>query len=176
MAYSLPEKPSIAILPFDNMSGDPDQDYFSDGLTEEIITGLSKVPSLFVIARNSSFTYKGKPVRVQQIGQELGVRYVLEGSVQKSVDRVRITAQLIDSKNGEHLWAEKYDRDIKEIFALQDDITMEIINALQVKLTEGEHARLYKSGSTSRGKPISPFFVCYRQQVHKGTSTLQKYI
>jgi adenylate cyclase len=136
----LPDKPSIAVLPFDNISGDPEQEYFSDGISEEIITGLSKVPRLFVIARNSTFTYKGKPVMVQQVGQELGVRYVLEGSVRKAGDRVRITAQLIDAMTGKHLWAEKYDRDLKDIFALQDEITLKVIAALQVKLTEGEQA------------------------------------
>jgi len=143
MAYPLPDKPSIAVLAFDNMSGDPKQEYFSDGLSEEIITALSKSSQIFVIARNSSFTYKGKPVKVQQIAEELGVRYVLEGSVRKDTDRVRITAQLIDAVKGIHLWAERYDRDLKDIFALQDEITMKIITALQVKLTEGEQARMW---------------------------------
>ena len=143
----LPDKPSIAVLPFNNMSGDPEQDYFSDGLTEEIITALSKVPQLFVIARNSTFTYKGKPVNVKQVGQELGVGYVLEGSVRKAGDRVRITAQLIDATTGNHLWAERYDREIKDIFALQDEITMKILAALQVKLTEGEQARISSKGT-----------------------------
>jgi len=140
---ALPDKPSIAVLPFTNMSADPKQDYFSDGITEEIITGLSKVPKLFVIARNSTFTYKGKPVMVQQVGQELGVRYVLEGSVRKEKDRVRITAQLVDAMTGNHLWGEKYDRDLKDIFELQDEIMMKVITAVQVKLTEGEQARLW---------------------------------
>jgi len=139
----LPDKPSIAVLPFVNMSGDPEQEYFSDGMTEEIITALSKTPKLFVIARNSTFTYKGKPVKVQQVGRELGVRYVLEGSVRKAADRVRITAQLADARTGHHLWAERYDRDLKDIFALQDEITMKVVTAMQVKLTEGEQARLY---------------------------------
>ncbi len=139
----LPDKPSIAVLAFDNLSGDPEQGYFSDGISENIITALSKVGELFVIARNSSFTYKGKPVKVQQISRELGVRYVLEGSVQRSGDRVRITAQLIDAKNGEHLWAEKYDRDFKDIFQIQDAITMKIVTALRVELTEGEQFRVY---------------------------------
>ena len=147
MAFPLPEKPSIAVLPFDNMSGDPEQDYFSDGLTEELITALSKTPKMFVIARNSTFTYKGKPVKVKQVAEELGVRYVLEGSVRKAEDRVRITAQLIDALTGHHLWAERYDRDLKDIFALQDEITMKVINALQVELTEGEHARLWGKGT-----------------------------
>ncbi len=141
MAYQLPDKPSIAVLPFANMSGDPKQEFFSDGITEDIITALSKVPMLFVIARNSTFTYKGKPVNVRQISEELGVQYVLEGSVQKSADRVRITAQLIDALTGRHLWAERYDRDLKDIFALQDEVTSNILRAMQVKITEGEQAR-----------------------------------
>jgi len=139
----LPDKPSIAVLAFDNLSGDPEQGYFSDGISENIITALSKVGELFVIARNSSFTYKDKPVKVQQISRELGVRYVLEGSVQKSGDRVRITAQLIDAKNGQHLWAENYDRDFKDIFEIQDEITMKIVTSLRVELTEGEQLRVY---------------------------------
>jgi adenylate cyclase len=134
----LPDKPSIAVLPFVNMSADPEQEYFSDGITEEIITALSKTPKLFVIARNSSFTYKGKAVNLQKVGRELGVRYILEGSVRKSDERVRITAQLVDAMTGKHLWAERYDRELKDIFALQDEITLKILNALQVKLTEGE--------------------------------------
>ena len=139
----LPDKPSIAVLAFDNLSGDPEQEYFSDGVAENIITALSKVGELFVIARNSSFTYKGKPVKVQQVGRELGVKYVLEGSVQKSGDRVRITAQLIDAKNGQHIWAENYDRDFKNVFGIQDDITLKIVTALQVHLTAGEQARVW---------------------------------
>jgi adenylate cyclase len=147
MAYPLPDKPSIAVLPFVNMSDDPKQEYFSDGLTEEIISALSKVPKLFVIARNSTFIYKGKPVKVQQISEELGVRYVLEGGVRKAEDRVRITAQLIDALSGHHLWSERYDRDLKDIFALQDEITKKIITALQVELTQGEQARLFSKGT-----------------------------
>jgi adenylate cyclase len=143
----LPEKPSVAVLPFVNMSGDPEQEYFSDGITEDIIAGLAKVPKLFVIARNSTFTYKGKPVKVQEVGKELGVRYVLEGSIQRSGDRVRVTAQLIDAQTGNHLWAERYDRKLKDIFALQDEITMKIITELQVELTEGEEARLLVKGT-----------------------------
>ncbi|MBW2671488.1 MAG: adenylate/guanylate cyclase domain-containing protein, partial [Deltaproteobacteria bacterium] len=119
MAFPLPDNPSIAVLPFDNLSDDPKQEYFSDGLTEQIITNLSKLPSLFVIARNSTFTYKGKPVKVQKVAEDLGVKYVLEGSVQRSEDRVRITAQLIDALTGHHLWAERYDRKFGDIFALQ---------------------------------------------------------
>jgi TolB-like protein/class 3 adenylate cyclase len=142
MAFPLPDKPSIAVLPFVNMSEDPKQEYFSDGITEEIITALSKTPRIFVIARNSTFTYKGKAVKVKQVAEELGVRYVLEGSVRKSENRLRVTAQLIDALTGKHLWAERYDRDLKELFAIQDEITLEIIRALQVNLTEGEQARV----------------------------------
>jgi adenylate cyclase len=139
----LPDKPSIAVLPFDNMSGEAEQEYFSDGISEEIITALSKVPKMFVIARNSTFTYKGKPVKVQQVGKDLGVRYVLEGSIRKAGNRVRITAQLVDAVKGHHLWAERYDRDLKDIFILQDEITLKILTALQVTLTEGEQAHVW---------------------------------
>ncbi|MEN8246330.1 MAG: tetratricopeptide repeat protein [Thermodesulfobacteriota bacterium] len=138
----LPDKPSIAVLPFTNMSGDPGQEYFSDGLTEQIINGLCKVSNLFVIARNSSFAYKGKAVSVKQIAKELGVRYILEGSVQKAGDRVRITAQLIDATTDYHMWSENYDRKLEDIFALQDEITMKLMVALQVNLTEGQQASL----------------------------------
>ncbi len=149
MAYPLPDKPSIAVLPFDNMSGDPEQEYFCDGLTEEIITALSKVPKLFVIARNSAFTYKGKPVKVQQVSEELGVRYVLEGSVRKVDNRLRITAQLIDAIKGYHLWSERYDRELKDILAVQDEITMKIITDMGVKLTTGEQARVSARGTAN---------------------------
>ena len=144
----LPDKPSIAVLPFVNMSDDPKQDYFCDGITEEIITGLSAIRKLFVIARNSTFTYKGKAVKVQEVGRELGVRYVLEGSVRKAGDRVRITAQLVDATTGNHLWAERYNRELKDIFAIQDEITMKIITAMQVKLTEGDKAYLLRPKGT----------------------------
>jgi adenylate cyclase len=147
MAFSLPDEPSIAVLPFTNLSGDPEQEYFSDGLTGEIITSLSMVPRLFVIARTSTFTYKGKTVKVQQVAEEMGVRYVLEGSVQKSGEKLRITAQLIDALTGRPIWAERYDRDLKDIFALQDEVTMKILTALQVKLTHGEIARLFAKGT-----------------------------
>ena len=147
MAFPLPDKPSIAVLPFVNMSDDPKQEFFSDGITEEIITALSKIHRLFVIARNSTFTYKGKPVKVKQVSEELGVRYVLEGSVRKSADKVRITAQLIDAITGNHLWAERYDRDLKDIFSLQDEITLKIIQALQVKLAAGEQDRVTGKGT-----------------------------
>ncbi len=147
MAYALPDKPSIAVLAFTNMSGDPEQEYFSDGLTEEIITTLSKASDLFVIARHSTFSYKGKPVKIKQVAEELGVRYVLEGSVRKGEDRVRVTAQLIDALTGHHLWAEAYDRELKDILAVQGEITKEIITALEVKLTKGEQARVFARGT-----------------------------
>lgn len=149
MALPLPELPSIAVLPFDNMSGDPKQEFLCDGITENIITALSKVPRLFVIARNSTFAYKGKPVKVKQVSEELGVQYVLEGSVQRSVDRIRINAQLIDALKGHHIWAERYDRDLTDLFALQDEITLKILNAIQVKLTEGE---TYRATAYAGGK------------------------
>ena len=143
----LPDKPSIAVLPFVNMSGDPEQEYFSDGISEEIITALSKTPKLFVIARTSSFKYKGKEVDVRTIGRELGVRYVLEGSVRKAGNTVRISAQLIDAKTNNHLWADRYDRDLKDIFTIQDDITKNIITSVQVKLTLGEQGTLSSEGT-----------------------------
>ena len=141
-ASALPDKPSIAVLPFTNMSGDAEQDYFCDGLVEDIITTLSKLAGLRVIARNSSFVYKGRSVDVREAAKQLGVRYVLEGSVRKSGNRIRITAQLIDAKDGTHLWAERYDRAIDDIFAIQDEITLVLATEMQVKLTEGEQARL----------------------------------
>ncbi|MGE5770239.1 MAG: adenylate/guanylate cyclase domain-containing protein [Betaproteobacteria bacterium] len=142
MAFPLPDKPSIAVLPFDNLSGDPDQQFLANGISEEIITTLCKVPELLVIARNSTFTYKGKPVKVQQVAEELGVQYVLEGSVQRVRERVRVSCQLIDALKGHHLWAQRYDREIKDIFALQDDIVLKIAVALQIELVEGEQARI----------------------------------
>jgi adenylate cyclase len=140
MAFPLPDVPSIAVLPFVNMSEDPKQEFLSDGITEEIITALSKVRHLFVISRQSTFSYKGKPVKVKQVSEELGVRYVLEGSIQRSADRIRINAQLIDALTGRHIWAERYNRDLTDIFALQDEITTKILTAIRVKLTEGEQA------------------------------------
>ena len=140
MAFPLPDKPSIAVLPFVNMSGDPGQNFLVDGITENIITALSGVSKLFVIARNSTFTYKGKPVKVQQVAEDLGVRYVLEGSIARSGDRIRVTAQLIDALKGHHLWAERYDREMKDIFVLQDDLAMKILKGVGLKLTSGEDA------------------------------------
>jgi adenylate cyclase len=143
MAFPLPKRPSIAVLPFTNMSGDPAQEYIGDGISENIISALSVGSAMFVIARNSTFTYKGRPVKVQQVAEDLGVHYVLEGSIQKSGERLRITAQLIDALNGYHLWSEKYDRKMVELFELQDEITQKIAVSLQVKLTHGEQARAY---------------------------------
>ena len=148
MAFPLPDKPSIAVLPFVNMSGDQSQEFFSDGLTEDIITSLSKMPNIFVIARNSTFTYKGKPVKVQQVAEDLGVRYVLEGSVQRSGDRVRISAQLIDALRGYHVWSERYDSEMKDFFALQDKIVLETLKALDVKLVRGEAVGLMERART----------------------------
>ncbi len=134
----MPDKPSIAVLPFANMSGDAEQEYFADGISEDIITALSKLPQLFVIARNSSFTFKGRNVHVGEVGKSLGVRYVLEGSVRKSGARVRITAQLIDATTGGHLWAERFDRELTDIFAVQDDVTTQIVSALALNLSAGD--------------------------------------
>ena len=141
------DKPSIAVLAFNNMSGDPEQEYFSDGISEDIITDLSKLPELHVIARNSTFTFKGKAVDVKQVGRELGVRYVLEGSVRKAGNRVRVTGQLIDAVSGAHLWADRFDRDLTDIFAVQDELTQEIISALRVKLTPEQKHRLVRKSA-----------------------------
>jgi adenylate cyclase len=138
----LPDKPSIAILPFANMSGDPEQEHFADGIAEDIITGLSRLRWLFVIARNSSFTYKGRNVDVRQVGRELGVRYVLEGSVRKGGNRIRITAQLVEAETGNHLWAERYDRALGDVFAIQDEITKSVIGCIGPELYTAEHDRL----------------------------------
>jgi adenylate cyclase len=154
MAFPLPDVPSIAVLPFVNMSGDPKQEFFSDGITEEIITALSKVQYLFVISRQSTFSYKGKPVKVKQVSEELGVQYVLEGSVQRSGERIRINAQLIDALTGRHIWAGRYDRDLTDLFALQDEITLRVLTAVQVKLTDGEQASMKEKSyeNISKGK------------------------
>ena len=143
------DTPSIAVLPFNNMSGDPEQEYFADGITEDLITDLSKFSGLLVIARNSVFTYKGKAVNVVEVCRELGVHWALEGSVRKSGNRVRINAQLIDGISGGHIWAERYDRDLNDIFAVQDEVTGEIISALQLKFTAAEERRLAKRGTTN---------------------------
>ncbi len=148
-ALPLPDKPSLVVLPFVNMSEDPKQEYFSDGITEDITSDLSKISNLFVIARNSAFTYKGKAVKVQDIGKELGVRYVLEGSVRKADSEVRITAQLIDTTTGGHLWSERYDRPLREIFALQDEIVHKIVTTLKLQLTLWEHGLLVRKRTES---------------------------
>ena len=157
------DKPSIAVLAFNNMSGDPEQEYFSDGICEDIITDLSKLSELHVIARNSSFTYKGKPVDVKQVGRDLGVRYVLEGSVRKAGNRVRVTGQLIDAASGAHIWAERFDRDLTDIFAVQDELTQEIIAALKIKLSAPEKARI--AGGGTKNVDAHDFFLRGRELV-----------
>ena len=144
---TIPDKPSIAVLPFDNMSADPEQEYFSDGISEDILTDLSKLSGLFVISRNSSFVYKGKSVNVRQVSQELGVRYVLEGSVRKAGNRIRITAQLIDALNDDHVWADRFDRDLDDIFAVQDEVSKKIVEALKINLSGLEKQRLGHAGT-----------------------------
>lgn len=162
MAFPLPQQPSIAVLPFDYLGGDVDQDYFVDAFTENIITALAKLPKLFVIARNSTFAYKGRADNIAQVAEELGVQYVLEGSVQRSGDRLRVTAQLIDGLTGRHRWAESYDREFSALFAVQDDITTKIVAAMEVELTDGDVARLHRRDTDnpkayehlSRGKEL----------------------
>ena len=149
MAFPLPANPSIAVLPFANMSDDPKQEYFVDGMTEDLITDLSKLSGLFVIARNSVFTYKGKPVKVQQVAEELGVRYVLEGSVRRAGEQVRINAQLVDATTGGHLWAERYDGSVADVFALQDEVTRNIVSALAISLTDDENTRAGRKETSS---------------------------
>ncbi len=149
MALELPDKPSIAVLPFTNMSNDPDQEYFSDGITEDIITDLSKISGLFVVARNSTFTYKGQAVKIRQVAEELGVRYVLEGSVRRAEERIRITAQLIDALKGNHIWAERYDRELKDVFSLQSEVAREVAKALAVTLKANENERLFQKYTAS---------------------------
>jgi adenylate cyclase len=145
IAIPLPGKASIAVLPFKNLGGDPEQEYFSDGITNDIITDLSKFRQLFVIASNTIFTYKGKPVRVKDVGRDLGVRYVLEGSVQKAGKQVRINAQLIDATTGHHLWAERYERDLTDVFALQDEIVQTIVTKLALQIDEAERIRAIRN-------------------------------
>ena len=170
-ALPLPEKPSIAVLPFNNMSGDPEQEYFVDGMVEDILTTLSKIPKLFVIARNSSFQYKGKSPDVRAVGRELGVRYVVEGSVRKAGNRVRVTAQLIDCLDGTHIWADKFDGELDDVFELQDRLTKEIVTQLDVNLTEGEQVRIWRNRS---GNPLvyeqfirgREFYTNFSKQTH----------
>jgi TolB-like protein/class 3 adenylate cyclase len=167
---TLPGKPSIAVLPFENMSGDPEQEYFADGMVEDIITGLSRSKSLFVIARNSSFTYKGKSVDIKRVGRDLGVRYVLEGSVRKAANRVRITAQLVDAATGNHIWADKYDSTLEDIFDLQDRVTMSVIGAIAPRLERAEIARAQRKPTESLEaydyylRALSSFYQFSREQ------------
>jgi adenylate cyclase len=145
-APQLPDRPSIAVLPFQNMGGDPEQDYFADGMVEEIITALSRFRSLFVIARNSSFTFKGRAVNIKDVGRRLGVRYVLEGSVRKAAGKVRITGQLIDALTGAHIWADRFERDLTDVFALQDEVTIAVVTAIEPKLVQTEIASAARRG------------------------------
>ena len=176
----LPEKPSIAVLPFSNISGDSEQDYFADGIVEDIITSLARFPSLFVISRNSSFTYKGHAVDIKQVGRELGVRYVLEGSIRKSGNRVRITGQLVHAENGMHVWAERYDGDLNDIFALQDEMTASVVGAVVPSL---QHAEIERA----RGKPpnsldaydlylraLPAFYACTRESNRHALELLEQ--
>src|SRR6266851_742554 len=146
---ALPDKPSIAVLPFQNMSVDPEQQFFADGIAEDVITALSRYPSLFVIARNSSFSFKGRAVDVQQVGRELGVRYVLEGSLRKSGNRVRVTAQLVEAETGNHIWAERYDRDLADIFSVQDEITQATTTAIAPAIADAEQQRAMRKPPAS---------------------------
>jgi adenylate cyclase len=164
---TLPNKPSIAVLPFQNMSGDPEQEYFADGMVEEIITALSRFNSLFVIARNSSFTYKGRAVDVKQVGRELGVRYILEGSVRKAGTRVRITGQLVDTSNGIHIWAERFDGALEDIFDLQDHVTASVVGAIAPKLEQAEIERSMRKPTESLD--AYDYFLRGMAGVHKWT-------
>jgi adenylate cyclase len=173
MAFPLPDKPSIAVLSFVNMSADPEQEYFSDGITEDIITNLSKVSGLLVISRNSSFLYKGKQVKIQEVAKDLGVRYVLEGSVRRAGGRVRITAQLIDGKTAQHVWADKYDRELKDIFSVQDEVTRKVVSELAVALTATESDRLIRK-HTENFEAYDMYLRAKREQyVHKKENTLK---
>jgi TolB-like protein/Flp pilus assembly protein TadD len=178
-ALPLPDKPSIAVLPFDNMSGDPEQEYFSDGITEDIITNLSRIRWLFVIARNSSFVFKGRAVDVRQVSKELGVRYVLEGSVRKAANKVRISAQLIDAQSSAHLWAERYDRDLTDIFAVQDEITENVAGAIEpaILAAEGIRARSRSEDDIDAWdmvmKAVSDFWRMTKKDSAKGIALLE---
>ena len=158
-ALTLPNKPSIAVLPFSNLSGDPEQDYFADGMVDDITTALSQFKSLFVIARNSSFTYKGRAVDIKQVGRELGVRYVLEGSVRKAAGRVRISGQLIDAMTGANLWADRFEGDLSDVFALQDEVTVNVVSTIQPKLLQTEI-----NLATRRPNDLSAYDLCLRAQ------------
>ena len=169
-ALALPDKPSIAVLPFQNMSNDPEQEFFADGIAEDIITALSRYPSLFVIARNSCFTYKGRAVDVKQVGRELGVRYVLEGSLRKSGNRIRVTAQLVEAETGNHVWAERYDRDLAEIFAVQDEITQAVTIAIAPAIADAEQQRAMRKppGSLDAWACLSARVVAFEQSQRQG--------
>jgi adenylate cyclase len=179
-ALALPDKPSIAVLPFQNLSGDPEQEYFADGMVEDIITGLSRIKWLFVIARNSTFTYKSRLVDVKQVGRELGVRYVLEGSVRKAADRVRITGQLIDAATGAHVWAERYDRRLEDIFALQDEITLSVVGAIEPSLRDAEIERVKRKRPDSLDaydlvlRAIPHVYVAMPEEAAKALPLLEK--
>jgi len=164
---ALPDKPSIAVLPFQNMSGDPEQEYFADGMVEEIITALSRFKSLFVIARNSSFTFKGKAVDVREVGSKLGVRYVLEGSVRKAAGRVRITGQLIDAITGAHIWADRFERDLTDVFALQDEVTVAVVSAIQPKLFQTE--MVMAAQRRPENLTAYDFYLRAMQQIYRST-------
>ena len=166
------DRPSIAVLPFNNMSGDPEQEYFSDGITEDIITDLSKVSGLFVVARHTAFTYKGKRVKVQQVGQELGVAFVLEGSVRKAGARVRVTGQVINTKDGGHVWAERFDRDLTDIFAIQDEITHAIVDQLKVKLLPQEKKSIQQTPTDNFD--AYNFYLKGRELFHRGSKSCYK--
>jgi TolB-like protein/class 3 adenylate cyclase len=179
---ALPDKPSIAVLPFQNMSSDPEQEYFADGIVEDIITALSRYHALFVIARNSSFTYKGRAVDVKQVGRELGVRYVLEGSVRRVLDRVRVTGQLIDALTGAHLWADRFDGALKDIFDFQDDITLRVVGAIAPKLEQAEIVRAMRKPTESLDgydyylKAMSNFHKAGREDISEALRLFQKAI
>lgn len=181
-AVSVPERPSIAVLPFQNMSGDPEQEYFADGMVEDIITALARFPALFVIARNSCFTYKGRSVDIKQVGRELGVRYVLEGSVRKSADRIRITGQLIDAATGAHLWAERIDGALEEIFKLQDQVTSSVVGAIAPKLEQAEIERVKRKPTKSLDaydyylRAMAKLYEGKRQSIEEALSLFQKAI
>ncbi|MGY8664183.1 adenylate/guanylate cyclase domain-containing protein [Bradyrhizobium sp. UFLA05-109] len=166
-APPLPDKPSIAVLPFENMSGDPEQEYFADGMVEEIITALSRFKLLFVIARNSSFTFKGRAVDVKEVGRRLGVRYVLEGSVRKASGKVRITGQLVDAVTGAHIWADRFERDLTDVFALQDEVTVAVVSAIQPKLLQTEIA--ISTGRRPENLTAYDFYLRARQQSYVAT-------
>jgi adenylate cyclase len=180
VALTLPDQPSIAVLPFTNLSGKPEDDWFTDGMTETLITDLSRLNNLFIIARNSTFTYKGKPVDVRRVGQELGVRYVLEGSVQRTGERLRVNAQLVEASTGRHLWAERYDRKPADLFAIQDDLTQQIVTALDVTLLEGEQARTWR-GATRNAQAYDlflrgrvPFYRFTREDMARAQALFQQ--